>query len=79
LSSLGLKMFNAGEAEDATGLNYSWTNYQLQKGLRSLSNIFVVKISSFLYICTTPVSVELKVWNSSANDWQWSVFDSFTA
>jgi hypothetical protein len=23
LSSLGLKMFNAGEAEDATGLNYS--------------------------------------------------------
>lgn len=37
LSSLGLKMFNAGEAEDATGLNYSWTNYQLQKAQRSSS------------------------------------------
>lgn len=44
LSSLGLEMFNAGEAEDATGLNHSWTKYQLRKAQRSLANIFMVKI-----------------------------------
>jgi len=37
LSALGLKMFDAGEAEDATRLNYSWTKYQITEGSQKFS------------------------------------------